>query len=78
MDHLGKFDEKADDGFFLELLSNGLKYFTGIQHLKARMIENFCDNRDMSDSNVKEDTRSNSEFLANLNAEFHDRAPFTN
>ncbi|GJZ51628.1 hypothetical protein Tco_0606143, partial [Tanacetum coccineum] len=31
-----------------------------------------------SDSDVEEDTRSNSEFLADLNAEFHDRALLAN
>ncbi|GJS07215.1 hypothetical protein Tco_0364011 [Tanacetum coccineum] len=31
-----------------------------------------------SDSNVEEDTRSNSEFLADLNAEFHDKALLAN
>ncbi|GKB52510.1 retrovirus-related pol polyprotein from transposon TNT 1-94 [Tanacetum coccineum] len=32
----------------------------------------------LSDTDIEEDTRSNSEFLANLNAEFHDRALLTN
>nr|GFC77471.1 hypothetical protein [Tanacetum cinerariifolium] len=31
-----------------------------------------------SDSNVKEDTRSNSEFLVDLNAEFYDRSLLAN
>ncbi|GJX73976.1 retrovirus-related pol polyprotein from transposon TNT 1-94 [Tanacetum coccineum] len=41
-------------------------------------VEDFSVGKIDNDSNVEEDTRSSSEFLADLNAEFHDRALLAN
>nr|GEY89699.1 hypothetical protein [Tanacetum cinerariifolium] len=48
-----------------------------VTNVHAFNIDNFSSWKD-SDSDVEEDTRSSSEFLADLNAEFHDRALLAN
>ncbi|GJU18845.1 hypothetical protein Tco_1146811 [Tanacetum coccineum] len=52
-----------------------LVYLDGLEPYLLKILENGSYE---SDSDVEEDTRRNSEFLADLNVEFHDRALLAN
>ncbi|GKD80683.1 hypothetical protein Tco_1347522 [Tanacetum coccineum] len=59
-----------------QIYESETKRFTIQSSTSKALISNTCSQD--SDSDVEEDTRSSSEFLVDLNVEFHDRTLLTN
>ncbi|GJY95552.1 hypothetical protein Tco_0511913 [Tanacetum coccineum] len=89
LSHKGPSDTRDTDIAALRLKLNTFKALEGEKvkatYARLNFLLNELENKDVkilqaedSDSDVEEDTRSGTEFLADLNAEFHDRALLSN